>query len=84
MRVFHSASVPCPSCGAQLVPIETVSVAMADRFWWSTRCPSCGRLLYDRTKDGGLIGDLVANGAKVSSAGVAEEAAECLAAQVAR
>ena len=67
-----------------MVPIESISVAMADRFWWSTKCPSCGRLLYDRTKDGGIIGALVANGAKVSCAGVVAEAAEWLAAQVAR
>jgi len=84
MRAFQNANVSCPSCGDVLVPIETVSVAMADRFWWSTRCPLCGRLLYDRNKDGGIIGDLVANGAKVSCAGVVEEAAEWLAAQVAR
>ena len=84
MRTFHSANVSCPSCGDVLAPIGTVAVAMADRFWWSTTCPSCGQLLYGRTKDGAIVGDLVANGARVSCAGVVEEAAEWLAAQAAR
>lgn len=84
MRELDSASVTCPSCGDVVVPIETVSVAMADRFWWLTKCPSCGRALYGRTKDGAVVGDLVANGAKVSCARVVDEAAEWLAAQVAR
>lgn len=80
---YSDANVSCPNCGDVLVPISTLNVAMGDRFWWSTNCPLCGTLVYNRTTDGGVIGDLVANGAKVFDAGIAEEAAEWLAAQVA-
>lgn len=79
MRRFRTATVPCGSCGDVVVPIEAVAVAMADRFWWVTECPYCGKPIFGRTKDGRVVGDLVANGAKVNCAGVVDEAADWLA-----
>lgn len=79
MKLYHSATVHCPNCGDVQVPVEEISLALADLFWWSTICPGCGSPVYGRTNDGGVVSGLVGSGAKVTSAGVAEEAADWLA-----